>query len=57
MQEQTEVLTPRALIISFRDFRIEVRNYPVGASLLLAIGVGIGIGLSATLYYMICSDK
>jgi len=48
-----EISTNRSLIITIRDVKIEIRDYPLGISLIFGFGFGLGIGAYAALEYFV----
>jgi len=43
----------RSLIITIRDVKIEVHDYPLGVSLIFGFGFGFGMGVYAALEHFV----
>ena len=49
----TENRLNNSVTLTYGNLKIEIKNYPLGVGLILAIGFGMGIGSAFSLQYLI----
>lgn len=49
-------LNSQSFVVTYKDVKVEIRNYPIGISILFGFGTGLGVGIT-TIYYFFFFKK